>query len=186
MLVQEENGAPQSPVNPLSDLYAVLEGSALIPFLESKLQANSFLEIGRHTSVYRMVIGIIRELCLQSSLVSLLGPLPDQTASIHSLLQNLETQARIMISRIGRFDFIRGIVLGPKIALLFFSAVPDSGWIHNVFRPILDKKNHKLKFFLNDKFKFITRSLFKDYHVLRKASKPPERASWSSKTEYKI
>jgi hypothetical protein len=103
LLVQEENGAPQSPVNPLSDLYAVLEGSALIPFLESKLQANSFLEIGRHTSVYRMVIGIIRELCLQSSLVSLLGPLPDQTASIHSLLQNLETQARIMISRIGGF-----------------------------------------------------------------------------------
>ncbi len=125
--MQEENGAPQSPVNPLSDLYAVLEGSALIPFLESKLQANSFLEIGRHTSVYRMVIGIIRELCLQSSLVSLLGPLPDQTASIHSLLQNLETQARIMISRIGRlYSKNGGIGLELKIALLFF-AVPDSG-----------------------------------------------------------
>jgi hypothetical protein len=122
------------PVNPLADLYAVLEGSALIPFLESKLQANSFLEIGRHTAVYKMVIGIIRELafqvrlpygtlsatrdsdwhhwpcktyschvcfCVQGSLVSLLGPLPDQTASIHSLLQNLESQARIMINRIG-------------------------------------------------------------------------------------
>ena len=28
------------PVDPLSDLYAVLEGSALVPFLESKLQAR--------------------------------------------------------------------------------------------------------------------------------------------------
>ena len=45
------------PVDPLSDLYAVLEGSALVPFLESKLQANSFLEIGRHSQVYRVIIG---------------------------------------------------------------------------------------------------------------------------------
>lgn len=51
-----------SPIDPLSDLYAVLEGSALIPFLESKLQANSFLEICNHSSVYRCVINIIREL----------------------------------------------------------------------------------------------------------------------------
>ena len=51
-----------SPIDPLSDLYAVLEGSALIPFLESKLQANSFLEICSHSSVYRCVISIIREL----------------------------------------------------------------------------------------------------------------------------
>ena len=41
------------PVNPVSDLYAVLEGSALIPFLESKIQDNSFLEISRHPAVYR-------------------------------------------------------------------------------------------------------------------------------------
>lgn len=51
-----------APIDPLSDLYAVLEGSALIPFLESKLQANSFLEICNHASVYRCVINIIREL----------------------------------------------------------------------------------------------------------------------------
>ena len=29
---------PEGPVDPLSDLYAVLEGSALVPFLETKLQ----------------------------------------------------------------------------------------------------------------------------------------------------
>ena len=51
-----------TPIDPLSDLFAVLEGSALIPFLESKLQANSFLEICNHASVYRCVISIIREL----------------------------------------------------------------------------------------------------------------------------
>jgi len=90
------------PVDPLSDLYAVLEGSALVPFLESKLQANSFLEIGRHSQVYKVIIGIIREMAGQSCLVSLLGSLPDQSVSLHSLLQGLETQARIMVERIGR------------------------------------------------------------------------------------
>jgi baculoviral IAP repeat-containing protein 6 len=90
------------PVDPLSDLYAVLEGSALVPFLESKLQANSFLEIGRHCQVYKVIIGIIREMAGQSCLVSLLGSLPDQSVSLHSLLQGLETQARIMVDRIGR------------------------------------------------------------------------------------
>jgi len=90
------------PVDPLSDLYAVLEGSALVPFLESKLQANSFLEIGRHSQVYRVIIGIIREMSGQSCLVSLLGNLPDQKSSLHSLLQGMEGQARIMVDRIGK------------------------------------------------------------------------------------
>jgi len=90
------------PVDPLSDLYAVLEGSALVPFLETKLQANSFLEIGRHSAVYRVVIGITREISSQPCLVSLLGPLPDQKASLHSLLQGLESQACILIERIGK------------------------------------------------------------------------------------
>ena len=57
-----DESASSSPIDPLSDLYAVLEGSALIPFLESKLQANSFLEICSHATVYRYVVHIIREL----------------------------------------------------------------------------------------------------------------------------
>jgi len=94
--------AGSGPVDPMSDLYAVLEGSALVPFLESKLQANSFLEIGRHSLVYKVIIGIIREMASQSCLVSLLGNLPDQKSSLHSLLQGLENQARIMVDRIGK------------------------------------------------------------------------------------
>jgi len=93
---------PEGPVDPLSDLYAVLEGSALVPFLETKLQASSFLEIGRHSAVYRVILGIVREMRGQNCLVSLLGPLPDQKSSIHSLLQGMEAQASIMIERIGR------------------------------------------------------------------------------------
>merc|ERR1719228_3251739 len=96
------DGVEGGPVDPLSDLYAVLEGSALVPFLETKLQANSFLEIGRHSAVYRVILGIVREMSGQNCLVSLLGPLPDQKTSIHSLLQGMESQASIMIDRIGK------------------------------------------------------------------------------------
>ncbi len=94
--------ADPAPIDPLNDLYAVLEGSALVPFLESKLQANSFLEICNHSSVYKCVINIIHEIACQPCLVSLLGPLPDQKASIHSLLLSLESQARILLDKIGK------------------------------------------------------------------------------------
>ena len=57
---------------------------------------------GRHTSLYRVIIGILREMCEQSSLVSLLGPLSNQDQSLHSLLQFLETQARIANDKIGK------------------------------------------------------------------------------------
>merc|ERR1719336_2022045 len=90
------------PVDPISDLYAVLEGSALVPFLESRLQSSSFLEICRHATVFKLIIGILREMSEQSCLVSLLGPLPDQQTSLHSLLQNLESQARIVNDKIGK------------------------------------------------------------------------------------
>jgi len=91
-----------SPVDPISDLYAVLEGSALVPFLESRLQNNSFLEICRHIQVFKPIIGILREMAEQSCLVSLLGPLPDQTTSLHTLLLNLEAQARIVNEKVGK------------------------------------------------------------------------------------
>ena len=38
-------------IDPVEDMYNIIEGSALIPFLEQYLKADSFLEICRHTSV---------------------------------------------------------------------------------------------------------------------------------------
>ena len=59
------------------------------------------MEIGKHPTVYMSLVGIIRELCNHTSLLSLLGPLPDQNTSIQAILANLEPQAAIMINRIG-------------------------------------------------------------------------------------
>ena len=38
----------------------------------------------------------------QPYLVSLLGPLPDQNHSLNSLLLSLETQARVLLDKIGK------------------------------------------------------------------------------------
>ena len=43
----------------------------------------------------------VREMSEQSSLVSVLGPLPDQDTSLHFLLQSLDCQARIMHEKVG-------------------------------------------------------------------------------------
>ena len=74
------------------------------------VQANNFLEIDRHQAVYRVVVGIVRELAAQHCLVSLLGPLPDQATSLHCLLQGMESQARIMIDKIGELP---GLLTAP-------------------------------------------------------------------------
>ena len=52
--------------------------------------------------MYRVIIGILREMCEQPCMVSLLGPLHNQAQSLHSLLQSLETQARIANDKIGK------------------------------------------------------------------------------------
>ena len=53
------------------------------------------------TVICQVIIGIMREMSDQSSLVSLLGPLPDQDTSLHFLLQSLDCQARIMHEKVG-------------------------------------------------------------------------------------
>ena len=52
----------------------------------------------------QVIIGILSEMSEQSSLVSLLGPLPDQGTSLHSLLQSLECQARIVHEKVGEME----------------------------------------------------------------------------------
>ena len=37
---EEEMGEDNGPINPFTDMYMVLEGSALVPFIEAKLQAQ--------------------------------------------------------------------------------------------------------------------------------------------------
>jgi hypothetical protein len=111
------------PVDPHNNLYEVLEGSSLIPFLEARLRANSFLEICRHSNVYKCVINIIKEIgslydiftskslniktccnisACQPYLLPLLAPIPDQSESIQALLLALSNQARILLDKVGK------------------------------------------------------------------------------------
>ena len=92
----------KTPLWRASDLYSLVEGSALIPCLEILLRADSFLEICSHVTLNKYVIDIIAEMVSQPTLVPLLGPLPDQTNSLNSLLLSLGTQARLLLDRIER------------------------------------------------------------------------------------
>ncbi|CAH1773453.1 unnamed protein product [Owenia fusiformis] len=87
-------------VDPVEDMYNILEGSALVPFLEQYLKADSFLEICRHTAVYKVIVDIIKEVAMQPQLVPLLCTLPDQKASLYQLLETIESQASGLLARI--------------------------------------------------------------------------------------
>eukprot|EP00058_Branchiostoma_floridae_P007171 XP_002592659.1 hypothetical protein BRAFLDRAFT_85147 [Branchiostoma floridae] len=88
-----ENGA----IDPITDMFVILEGSALVPFIETHLKADSFLEIGRHVAVYKGIVDIIREIACIPQLVKLLCALPDQDKSVYLLLEGLEQKARTML-----------------------------------------------------------------------------------------
>ena len=94
----QQNG--KSPIDPTEDLFTVLEASTLVPFLESKLQVDSFLEICRHTEVYRCVVDIISEIASRPKLVRLLWTLPDQVQSIYTLVTRLEEKAKAILVQI--------------------------------------------------------------------------------------
>lgn len=90
-----------SSVDPVEDMLHVLEGSALIPFLEQQLTAaKSVLEMGRHTAVYKAIVDVLKEISLQPALVPLLAKLPNQTQSIYELLKELEEKANVMLTHI--------------------------------------------------------------------------------------
>ncbi|KAK2179061.1 hypothetical protein NP493_516g01000 [Ridgeia piscesae] len=91
---------PPHSVDPVQDMYDILEGSALIPFLEQYLVADSFLEICRHTDVYKVIIDIIREIAMQPQLVALIGGLPNQSKSLHLLISLLDQKASTLLMHI--------------------------------------------------------------------------------------
>ncbi|PSN58000.1 hypothetical protein C0J52_08097 [Blattella germanica] len=96
----QQNG--KSPVDPTEDLFNVLEASTLVPFLESKLQVDSFLEISQHTAVYRCVVDIISEIACRPKLVGLLWTLPDQVQSIYTLVTRLEEKAKAILVQLNK------------------------------------------------------------------------------------
>lgn len=89
-------------VDPVYDMYTVLEGSALIPFIEQYLMADSFLEICRHSDVYKVIVDIVKELARQRQFLPLLCALPNQETSIYQLLSQLEQRASIMLRHLNK------------------------------------------------------------------------------------
>lgn len=96
----QQNG--KTAIDPTEDLFNVLEASTLVPFLESKLQVDTFLEICQHTAVYRCVIDIIGEFASRPKLVSLLWSLPDQVQSIYTLVSRLEEKAKAILIQLSK------------------------------------------------------------------------------------
>ncbi|CAG2222593.1 BIRC6 [Mytilus edulis] len=76
-------------IDPVEDMFTVLDGSALIPFIEQYLTADSFLEICRHSVVTR-----------QKQLLPLLVSLPNQQLSVYKLLEQLEKKASMMLKHL--------------------------------------------------------------------------------------
>ncbi|XP_062509356.1 baculoviral IAP repeat-containing protein 6-like isoform X2 [Corticium candelabrum] len=82
------------------NVFEILEGSALVPFIEHYLNIESFLEIGRHASLYKAVLDIIAVLASHPLLIALLCPLANQRRSVYDLLSALKSQAASILKHL--------------------------------------------------------------------------------------
>ncbi|XP_014667326.1 PREDICTED: baculoviral IAP repeat-containing protein 6-like [Priapulus caudatus] len=91
-------------VDPVEDMFNIIEGSALVPFMELYLKADSFMEICRHTSLYKAILDIIREICAQPQLIPVLCQLSNQSAdeSLYHLLHRLKEKASSLLQQLAK------------------------------------------------------------------------------------
>ncbi|XP_033101495.1 uncharacterized protein LOC117104721 [Anneissia japonica] len=102
LLSESSEGQDKTQTVSLTDLYAIIEGSALLTFMEASLKDVSFLEICRHTSLYKVILDIIKEIALRPKLVGLLSNLPNQDRSISQHLSVLESSASGVLQHVDK------------------------------------------------------------------------------------
>lgn len=105
----------------------MIKSSCLIPLIISNLRNDSLLDMSRSSELYFgtykyfilffyffniAILRIIRNFCRHSSLISLCGPLPDQSTSIAELLTKLNTMSNVVINRYKNFFL--------KLLLMFY------------------------------------------------------------------
>nr|CAD7196419.1 unnamed protein product [Timema douglasi] len=83
-------------------VFEILKASSLVPFLESKLHADSFLEITQHAQLYKCVINLINEISCWPQLVPLLWTLPNQVQSLYTLSCRLCSLAQDILNKVGK------------------------------------------------------------------------------------
>uniref|UniRef100_A0A914V5Q6 UBC core domain-containing protein n=1 Tax=Plectus sambesii TaxID=2011161 RepID=A0A914V5Q6_9BILA len=76
-----------------TELFAVIEGSALIPFVEVELANLTFIEIGRHPERYRLLFDLLSTISVEPALLPLLCPLPNQKKCLMALLEEISRTA---------------------------------------------------------------------------------------------
>eukprot|EP01118_Nematostelium_gracile_P005464 TRINITY_DN1731_c0_g1_i1.p1 TRINITY_DN1731_c0_g1~~TRINITY_DN1731_c0_g1_i1.p1 ORF type:complete len:632 (-),score=167.22 TRINITY_DN1731_c0_g1_i1:3320-5104(-) len=84
--------------------YTVLEESCLLPVLESYLRNDSLLDMGRHTSLYLQILGVVKSILNHHHFIPLLDKLEHQTKSIFELLKVGMKQSSIFIKKITNDD----------------------------------------------------------------------------------
>ncbi|XP_022243129.1 uncharacterized protein LOC106460649 isoform X2 [Limulus polyphemus] len=70
--------------------------------IQQYLEQESFVEISRHTGIYKAIIQLLKEIAQQPTLVPLFGPLPNQKQSIHQFLGRLAQQASCILRHVGK------------------------------------------------------------------------------------
>lgn len=82
--------------------FLTIEESALVPVLEHYLNNDSLLDMERHTTLYKTLLGVVKAFTENEDLVSLLDKLEHQKQSIYELLSRMHNQASIYMKVVNK------------------------------------------------------------------------------------
>jgi hypothetical protein len=111
-----------------AELTRVIEGSALLPFLECSLAHATLMEIARHVELFRLMLALIEALVAHDALLVLLAPLSNQKHSLRDHICKLANIvschlfARIHSSRLQSQQYLNALGLQQvslSLSLLF-------------------------------------------------------------------
>jgi baculoviral IAP repeat-containing protein 6 len=109
--------------------FLTIEESALVPVIEHYLNNDSLLDMERHVSLYKTLLGVVKAFTENEDLISLLDRLEHQKQSIYELMSRMHNQASIYMKVVNKGE--NKSVDGPLVhEILNTYALVESALMH--------------------------------------------------------
>lgn len=109
--------------------FLTIEESALVPVLEHYLNNDSLLDMERHVSLYKVLLGVVKAFTENEDLIPLLDKLEHQKQSVYELMTRMHSQASIYLKVVNKGE--NKAIDGPLVQeILNTYALVESALMH--------------------------------------------------------
>lgn len=134
----------------------IIEGSSLIPVIESYLKGSTILEMSKHICIYETIINIIKEFT-NDNLIHLMDSLSNQKESLYEIIESLSNEVQVFINTITKNQNVENFTSNEKKEINLANEIIQ---VYNVlqikFKDYIDKINQMKKDTIEKQIKDLT------------------------------